>query len=124
MSLAQVHPGGSVATEGSGGVEQLSTASSGCFVTRKLVPPAWIYVQVHPGGSTATEGSGGVEQLSTASSGCFVTRRLVPPARIYDQVHPGESAATEGSGSVVPVTTPRPLQMLRHSQARSSSMDL
>ncbi|MCL2679095.1 MAG: hypothetical protein FWF18_02235, partial [Dehalococcoidia bacterium] len=33
-----------------------------CFVTRRLVPPAWIYDQVHPGGSVATEGSGGVEQ--------------------------------------------------------------
>ncbi|MCL2678844.1 MAG: hypothetical protein FWF18_00865 [Dehalococcoidia bacterium] len=39
--------------------------SSGCFVTRKLIPPAWIYDQVHPGGSAATEGSGGGEQSST-----------------------------------------------------------
>ncbi|MCL2679763.1 MAG: hypothetical protein FWF18_05760 [Dehalococcoidia bacterium] len=34
---------------------------TGCFVTRRLVPPAWIYDQVHPGGSAATEGSGGGE---------------------------------------------------------------
>ncbi|MCL2679570.1 MAG: hypothetical protein FWF18_04730, partial [Dehalococcoidia bacterium] len=43
----------------------LLPASSGCFVTRRLAPPAWIYDQVHSGGSEATEGSGGVEQLST-----------------------------------------------------------
>ncbi|MCL2679694.1 MAG: hypothetical protein FWF18_05375 [Dehalococcoidia bacterium] len=24
---------------------------TGCFVTRRLVPPAWIYAQVHPEGS-------------------------------------------------------------------------
>ncbi|MCL2679170.1 MAG: hypothetical protein FWF18_02630 [Dehalococcoidia bacterium] len=35
--------------------------TSRCFVTCRLVPPAWIYDQVHPGGSAATEGSGGVE---------------------------------------------------------------
>ncbi|MCL2678843.1 MAG: hypothetical protein FWF18_00860 [Dehalococcoidia bacterium] len=38
-----------------------------CFVTRKLVPPAWIYDQVHPGGSVATEGSGGMEQPSATT---------------------------------------------------------
>ncbi|MCL2679685.1 MAG: hypothetical protein FWF18_05330 [Dehalococcoidia bacterium] len=43
------------------GCQLLLPVSSGCFVTRKLVPPAWIYDhdQVHPGGSEATEGSGG-----------------------------------------------------------------
>ncbi|MCL2679089.1 MAG: hypothetical protein FWF18_02190 [Dehalococcoidia bacterium] len=61
FSFVQVHPGGSVATEGSGGGEQPIHLPTGCFVTRKLVPPAWIYDQVHPGGSAATEGSGGWE---------------------------------------------------------------
>ncbi|MCL2679399.1 MAG: hypothetical protein FWF18_03860 [Dehalococcoidia bacterium] len=37
---------------------------TGCFVTRRLVPPAWIYDQVHPGGSAATKGSGGVEPVT------------------------------------------------------------
>ncbi|MCL2679531.1 MAG: hypothetical protein FWF18_04535 [Dehalococcoidia bacterium] len=58
-----------------------------------------------------------------ATSGCFVTRRLVPPAWIYDQVHPGGSVATEGSGGGE-CNHPPPHRMLRHSQARSSSMDL
>ncbi|MCL2679655.1 MAG: hypothetical protein FWF18_05170, partial [Dehalococcoidia bacterium] len=44
-----------------GRCQLLLPASSGCFVTRRLAPPAWIYDQVHSGGSEATEGSGGGE---------------------------------------------------------------
>ncbi|MCL2679802.1 MAG: hypothetical protein FWF18_05975 [Dehalococcoidia bacterium] len=61
MSFVQVHPGGSAATEGSGGRGAIIHHPTRCFVTRKLIPPAWIYDQVHPGGSAATEGSGGGE---------------------------------------------------------------
>ncbi|MCL2679552.1 MAG: hypothetical protein FWF18_04640 [Dehalococcoidia bacterium] len=39
---------------------------TGCFVTRKLIPPAWIYDQVHHGGSIATEGSGGEVPVTTS----------------------------------------------------------
>ncbi|MCL2678896.1 MAG: hypothetical protein FWF18_01145 [Dehalococcoidia bacterium] len=35
MSFAQVHPGGEVPIT--------TPASSGCFVTRRLASPAWIY---------------------------------------------------------------------------------
>ncbi|MCL2679268.1 MAG: hypothetical protein FWF18_03150 [Dehalococcoidia bacterium] len=44
MNFDQVHPVGSAATEGSGGEVPVTTPHpSRCFVTCKLVPPAWIY---------------------------------------------------------------------------------
>ena len=123
--IAQVHPGGSIATEGSGGGERNhsppppdASSLAGSFLQHGFMTKSILEGVQRPKDLVA--GSVTIHR----PTGCFVTRRLVPPAWIYDQVHPGGSAATEGSGGEVPVTTPRLLRMLRHSQARSSSMDL
>ncbi|MCL2679281.1 MAG: hypothetical protein FWF18_03215 [Dehalococcoidia bacterium] len=78
-------------------------------------------VQVHPGGSAATEGSGGGEQPPTtppdASSlaGSFLQHGFMTMTILEGAQRPKD---LEGSNH------PPPRQMLRHSQARSSSMDL
>ncbi|MCL2679163.1 MAG: hypothetical protein FWF18_02595 [Dehalococcoidia bacterium] len=78
--------------------------------------------QVHLGGSVATEGSGGEEQPSTAPpdasslASSFLQHGFMTKSILEGAQRPKDLAA--GSNH------PPPHRMLRHSQARSSSMDL
>ncbi|MCL2679122.1 MAG: hypothetical protein FWF18_02380 [Dehalococcoidia bacterium] len=111
FSPAQVHLGGSAATEGN----QFSVVS-GQF---SVMSPA----QVHPRGSVATEGSGGGVQPSTAPpdassfAGSFIQHGFMTKSILEGAQRPKDLAA--GSRN-----NPPPHRMLRHSQAHSSSMDL
>ncbi|MCL2679748.1 MAG: hypothetical protein FWF18_05665 [Dehalococcoidia bacterium] len=79
-------------------------------------------VQVHPGGSVATEGSGGGEQPFTSPpdasllAGSLLQHGFTTKSVLEGAQRPKDLVA--GSNH------PPPHQMLRHSQARSSSMDL
>ncbi|MCL2679398.1 MAG: hypothetical protein FWF18_03855 [Dehalococcoidia bacterium] len=96
---AQVHPGGSAATEGSGGGEQSPTAPPDASSrANSFLQHGFMTMTILEGAQRPKDLAAGCQLLLPTSSRCFVTRKLVPPAWIYVQVHPGGSVTTEGSG--------------------------